>query len=121
RVGADLRWRDAHLARFAGFEEFVLTGLRRREVQDWLHFVPQWDFLSVPWSSKPQVDFIGHFETMEQDFAAVAARLGLAASLEVRNSTKSRDRDYRRYYTAASRRVVESVYARDIRALGYEF
>jgi hypothetical protein len=121
RYGVDRRWRDEHLSCYQGFEDFVMTGLHRPEVLRWFHFTPQWDYVSVPWSSKSPVDFVGRYENLPHDFGVVAERLGLSAKLAVRNQGRERKADYRSYYSPASRQKVADVYARDIREFGYEF
>jgi hypothetical protein len=65
------------------------------------------------------VDFVGRFETLEQDFTAVCRRIGVDCSLEHRNA--STHRDYRDYYTPETKRLVAEAYARDIELFGYSF
>jgi hypothetical protein len=65
------------------------------------------------------VDFVGHYETLADDFALVCRRIGIAPTLPHRNA--SSHADFRSYYTDATRALVADVYRRDIEFLGYEF
>jgi hypothetical protein len=63
------------------------------------------------------------FESLDEDFASLLRRVGhdRPVHLEQVNVTEGRDRDYRRYYTAAARRTVERVWADDLARFGYRF
>lgn len=65
------------------------------------------------------VDFVGRYESLEADFDAICRRLGLSASLPHVNAT--RHRDYRAYYTPASRQLVAEHFAADIEMFDYHF
>ena len=66
------------------------------------------------------VSFVGRYENLAADFVAVCTRLGIAAPLPRLNASE-RDRDYRVYYSARTRRIVEEHFARDIERFGYVF
>jgi hypothetical protein len=68
---------------------------------------------------KTIVDFIGRFEILESDFAAVCARIGISASLPHRNP--SRHADYRTYYDDATRELIATHFREDIEMFGYAF
>lgn len=65
------------------------------------------------------VDFIGHYETLTQDFAEICARLNLAVQLPHINRTHHHD--YRTYYNARTRQLVADHFAADIALFGYTF
>lgn len=65
------------------------------------------------------VDFVGRYETLQDDFAAVCHRIGVTARLPHRNA--SRHRDYRAYYTAAMAELVAEAFREDIEYFGYTF
>jgi hypothetical protein len=66
-----------------------------------------------------RVDFLGHYETIEEDFAAVCRRLGIEASLPHLN--RSRHDGYLRYYDNRTRDLVADHFRRDIDLFGYAF
>lgn len=65
------------------------------------------------------VDSVGRYETLAEDFAQVCRRLGLSTRLPHVNGTNHRD--YRAYYTPASRQLVAEHFAADIEMFGYTF
>ena len=65
------------------------------------------------------MDFIGYYERLPEDFAKVCARLGVRAELPRANT--SAHRDYRSYYTPATRDLVAGYFQRDIELFGYTF
>ena len=65
------------------------------------------------------IDELLRFETIERDFAGLAARLGLETSLPHVN--KSDRGDYREMYGTAERDIADRLFARDLELLGYDF
>jgi len=65
------------------------------------------------------VNFIGYFERLEVDFACACARMKVRAELP--HANRSAHRDYRSYYTPATRDRVANYFARDIEMFGYNF
>jgi hypothetical protein len=92
---------------------------------DWLATRPngahtvQCDFV-MDEHGKPLVNFIGRFENLAKDFAAVAARFGWSGGLPHLNSSGT-DPDFRRYYTPRARDLIAELHAADIDAFGYNF
>lgn len=66
------------------------------------------------------VDFLGRFESLDSDFAAICARLKIECTLPHLNASAERD-EYRRYYTEETRAIVGHVFARDVERFGYEY
>ena len=64
-------------------EEFVLDHLGQPGYETIAHFRPQADFLCDD-DGTVMVDFVGRFERLARDFAAVADRIGVQRSLEQR-------------------------------------
>ena len=65
------------------------------------------------------VDFVGHYETLAQDFRHVCQVLNLDASLPHINRTSHRD--YRSYYNEKTRKMVAEHFKEDIDLFGYSF
>jgi hypothetical protein len=118
----DKRWADQHLAGYTEFEPFVKGWLNGRTIySDVWHFVPMVRFVCLPGRRAHALDYLGRFETLADDFARIARRLGREASLAHVNHAPRAHADYRAYYTPETRRIVERVYAADIEAFGYSF
>jgi hypothetical protein len=65
------------------------------------------------------VDYVGRYESLEADFAEIMERVGLNLKLPHLNPT--RHRDYRSYYSTATRDRVAELWAVDIENFGYAF
>lgn len=68
-------------------------------------------------------DFIGSFEYIAEDFKTIVNHLELTdIFLPHSNSSRSsEDKDYRRYYTDRTRKIIEEEYAIDLAIFGYSF
>lgn len=121
---ADRRFAATHLAPYRDFEDFVLNGLRRREVLEYFHFRPQHTFLTTPHERDPAVDFVGFYENLENDFSYIAGRLFAGQTrplLHANRTGGSQESDYRKAYTPKMRDAVAGVYEGDVKMLGYAF
>ena len=105
------------------FEEF----LRRKfdPAREWQYHIdtsitPQSDYL-VDLKGNLIVDFIGKYETLQQDFTHCCQVIDIP-TIELPHRRRADDRlAYRDYYTPETQRMVEEHFARDIEILGYEF
>jgi hypothetical protein len=103
------------------FEEFI----------DWMKFASSTCIHPVPhryqldWfvdgSGNVLVDFIGKFERLESDWSLVRTRVGINADLPKINVNPDRQRDYTKYYTDRTKKIVRDRFAVDIEYFGYEF
>jgi chondroitin 4-sulfotransferase 11 len=81
-------------------------------------FMPQFDWISDS-EGRLLVDFVGRFESIQNDFEQICRRLGRRATLP--HLKKTERRDYRTYYSDASRTIVAQWFAKDIDLFGYRF
>jgi hypothetical protein len=65
------------------------------------------------------VDFIGRYETLEQDFKKVCKKLKIQANLPHIN--QSNKKDYREFYNEKMIKIVEKNFKEDVELFGYEF
>jgi hypothetical protein len=117
----DEQWFQENLSAYPDFGSFVRGWINPRNIYTYYHFVPQYVYLCEPGSLSPGVDFLGHYESIDQDFQVICRSLGLNSSLSRSNVTARRDRDYRTYYNAETKSIVERVYQKDIIAFDYGF
>jgi Sulfotransferase family len=104
-----------------GFDQFI----------EWMRFASCTCIHPVPhryqldWFVSPHgdviVDFIGKYENLESDWAAISARLGIGAKLPRLNVNTERTCDYVSYYSEKTRRIVAERFAVDIERFGYKF
>lgn len=106
---------------YDGFHDPVLNGLERGRLPHSYHFRPQWSFVAMGPDRPHEMDFVGRFERLGEDFATVCARIGAEVSLPESNRGRSRPRDWRAEYDGETRDKVARLYARDIELFGYAF
>lgn len=103
--------RHEFVRRMAAFEDYLAWEMRRGKFFQHTYVTDAAGNLIV--------DFIGYYERLHQDFATVCTRLGVNAELPKANV--SSHRDYRTYYTDATRELVARHFRRDIELFGYDF
>lgn len=67
-----------------------------------------------------QVDFIGRFETFEEDLRTIMTKLGIQDK-EIPHRNASQHEHYSKYYTPRTRDIIARKYKQDIEAFGYQF
>ena len=70
------------------------------------------------------VDFVGRYETLEEDLKRALAQVGIDKDVELpraKGGFRKEQRSYRDYYTPESQRLVGEWYKPEIALLGYEF
>ena len=111
---------EKNLSDFQDFSSFIREGLKQDHILDWPHFRPQVEFLKGQ-NGKIELDFIGRFENIENDFRIVRDHLGIQQELAHINKTQTKREPYRTYYSEELRDIVAQVYAEDIQTFGYSF
>jgi len=81
-------------------------------------FMPQFRWL-CDHEDRQIVDFVGRFERLHDDFAEVARRIGIEASLP--HLKRSVHRDFRELYSAETRDLIGRRFEGDIERYGYRF
>ncbi|WP_299410221.1 sulfotransferase family protein [uncultured Roseobacter sp.] len=126
--GTGTTFRDNQFARqfladtgdFDGFVRKLEDPRARRQILYYDHFRPQSHWICMPGARTHAMDFLGRFETMEDDMAQLRARLGLEAGAPVK-ARPSQHLPYREAYSARARQTVAELYARDVALLDYSF
>jgi len=114
----DMAWSKSHLSNVAGFSDFVMNWLTPERLNSHIHFKPQYEFL-LDSRGRILVDFLGYYESIEQDFDTIAQRVNSEARLGHKNPSPMGD--YRSVYDPRSIARVGELYRRDIEMFGYEF
>ena len=139
RILSEYRYRNYfhHLS----FRDFVLNKMPKPGWDDkYRHVMPQYDML-YDRQGNLMVDFVGRFETLQQDFDRVCEHLGITDSLlPHRNRSDKKSRDLKRkirnylfmngenqrrgvaeFYDDETKAAVAEYYRRDITTFGFEF
>ena len=117
----DQKWSESHLEKYDDFDTFVREWLPSQNHLDstYWHFMTQTHFTSTESGTK-ELDFIGHFETLAEDYKTIAGELGIKTELPYLNRSKRR-MDFRSYYTDETAEIAAKAYKSDIDAFGYQF
>lgn len=68
------------------------------------------------------VDFIGHYETLEQDFHTICQHIGLKKIPDLQHKRKATERKaYQAYYTEETMLLVKAYFKEDIERFNYQF
>lgn len=108
------------LSRASSFEEFLANCDEEYHDHDgskWI-FRNQLDYISD--AGGISVDFVGRFERLQADFAAICSRLALPPLL-IPHLNRSGHIHYSHYYSDAASALVAARFAGDIEAFGYSF
>ena len=83
----DLEFSKSYLKEYINFNEFVLKGLERKEIMNWVHFKPQYTFICDE-NDRVVMDFIGKVENLKTDFNTVCKHLNIKSELQTLNKSK---------------------------------
>ncbi|MCK8480550.1 sulfotransferase family 2 domain-containing protein [Psychroserpens algicola] len=103
------------------FEDFVMHWLTPERMNSWIHFIPQFTFITND-SNKIMVDFVGRFENFQEDFTTISKHIGVNQPLIHLNKTKDKKQhSYRDAYTNEMKSRVAELYKTDIELFKYNF
>jgi hypothetical protein len=105
------RRRHSFISGLEKFEDFLKWEIQRGSANQYSYVTDE--------QGNQIVDFIGHYERLEEDFATICARLKIKAELP--HANVSDHRDYRSYYTPETREFVADKFRRDIEMFHYNF
>ncbi|MDR8393929.1 sulfotransferase family protein [Aliifodinibius sp. S!AR15-10] len=113
----DRKWARENIASYKSFESFVLNWLNAENIWSYIHLLPQHHFLCE--NDEPQVNFIGRFENLQQDFQKICKELNVDPILTQYNKTK-RSQKCEEYYTPEIWEKVVKLYKKDFDIFGYD-
>ncbi|QFU77695.1 chondroitin 4-O-sulfotransferase [Halioglobus maricola] len=113
----DSHWSE-FVRSFESFDAFVLDWMTPENIRRNALFTPQIVFLRNMFG-QIDMDYVGRFENLQEDFISIAQALGVERTLPHLN--QSRSEPYQTAYSMDSRQRVAQVYAEDIDAFGYRY
>ena len=114
----DQIWAEENLSGYETFEEFVENWLSEENIMDYWHFQPQFIFVCDR-TFEPEVDFIGHFETINEDFQEICGRLNIRRELKQHNKGPEKKAHWSTYYSEKTLEKVYRIYRKDFELFGY--
>jgi hypothetical protein len=103
--------RFPEIRELGGFRDYLKYEMRRGVVSQSRHLCDG--------SGKVLVDYVGRFESLDEDFQRICSSMGISAKIEHLN--KSEHADYRSYYDDETAHWVAEFCAEDILRFGYAF
>jgi hypothetical protein len=103
--------RSRKVQALGGFKQYLKYEIKRNKINQ-THFLTDAKGNLI-------VDFVGHFESLAEDFDIVRSTLGITANMEHYNGSKHRD--YRSYYDEETKQMVANHWKEDIERFGYTF
>ena len=89
----DLEFSNSYLQEFASFDEFVLKGLEKEEIINWVHFKPQYTFVCDD-NDNIVMDFVGKMENLTADFNTVCKHLKIDSELQKLNMSSAKKNEF---------------------------
>lgn len=89
----DLEFSNSYLQEFASFDEFVLKGLEKEEIINWVHFKPQYTFVCDD-NDNIVMDFVGKMENLNADFNTVCKHLKIDSELQKLNMSFAKKNEF---------------------------
>ncbi len=109
---------ESYLSSFIDFEDFVLNGLDQKIIYKITHFIPQYEFLCDK-KDHILVDFLGRFETLNNDVDFLSKKLNI--HIKLKNYNFSNKKNYRDVYTNDMIKIVKNIYQKDLSIFNYKF
>ena len=89
----DLEFSNSYLQEFASFDEFVLKGLEKEEIMNWVHFKPQYTFVCDE-NDNIVMDFVGKMENLNADFNTICKHLNIESELQKLNMSAAKKNEF---------------------------
>ena len=112
----DRKWSEKNLTQYGSVNEFVEAWIRTENVDSWVHFRRQADF--VKGKHPIDVDFIGKTENIKKDFKKVSAKIGHYKELPHLN--KSGKNKYFERLNKKSKKIINKKYKKDFELFSYK-
>ena len=114
----DAKWAKKYLSNCKNFEDFVINFLQGKAVLDYIHFKPQFEFISF--KNKIHVDKIYKFENIQSAIDDINKILNINVLIEHQNKSK-KVKGYKEYYNEETMKIVANLYKKDINLFDYKF
>lgn len=105
------------ISQFDSFKDFAKRFHNTDIIKD-IHFLPQYYFVCNK-KSRVEVDFVGKYERINEDFKLVTQKVNVPCHLlHLNQSTR---KDYKSYYDNETKKIVSKIYHKDIEIFNYKY
>ncbi len=112
----DKEFSEKYLKNYIDFKSFVLEFLNEQTIYSYIHFIPQFEFL-INNKGKIELDFIGRYENLNNDFAYVVKKLKLK-NVQLPHLNKTGKKDCQ--LTPEVKEKIYLLYKKDFALLNYK-
>ena len=105
----DLAFSQKYLEEYLTFEDFVLRGLEKKEIMQWVHFKPQYTFVCDE-GDKIVMDFVGKMETINEDFKYLCKQININ-NVELKKLNMSSVK--KNYFSEEVKSIIKTKYQKD--------
>jgi hypothetical protein len=114
----DAEFASKNLIHFNSFEDFVMNYLNEETLYSHIHFYPQVYFLKNH-KGIIDMDFIGKYENITEDFKFIADKLKITTKLDEHNTGEMHQDSFKTHYTTEMIKKINKLYNEDFDPLGY--
>lgn len=116
----DKQWAEKNLACYPDFESFVKGWLNEDNIQTWVHFIPQHQFICDD-KLNVKMDFVGRFESIDEGIDVIQETLNLPRVSIPKLNSLNKEKNYTEFYSEETEKIVADIYAIDIKLFSYHF
>jgi hypothetical protein len=116
----DRQWAEKNLVSFPDFDSFVKGWINKENIQTWVHFIPQHQFICDE-SLHLKMDFVGRFESFDDGVDVIQKKLNLPRVKIPELNALKKEKKYTEFYSTETQKIVADVYATDIKLFSYRF
>jgi hypothetical protein len=113
----DKEFRNNVLSKYPNFEVFVKDYIKNEGVYGYIHFIPQFEFITK-WNGTIRCDEIIKLDNIDAGFEKLRVKLGRENSTLTHKNKTVRKTDYLSQYDDEMKEIVRKVYSDDFALLG---
>lgn len=122
RVVSDYLWRRRTTGRTFSFAQYLEALKNGDDTQGLIQAqaTSNWEMMTI--DDQMQMDFVGRYERLQNDFQQITERLGLGRqTLDVASKNFGKKSDYGTLYGPKERKIVDALFEKEIDHFSYEF
>lgn len=122
RIASDYFWRKKITGKNFTFRQYLEALSKHTKHKSIIHpnATSNWEMIAI--NDKLQMDFIGRYEKLYEDFGAVMRKLGIPLKdLTIKEKTGKQKYSYSELYGSFEKDMVQELFSNEIKTFGYDF